>query len=102
VKTASGIGKETTMSRRKTFVALAVTAAVSALGAAGAAANSVDRTDDRGGFVIPGSTGGVNPAYHPHYFGNPPNYACFERFKSYDAASGTYLGNDGRRHPCKG
>jgi hypothetical protein len=102
VKIASGIGKETTMSRRKTFVALAVTAAVSALGAAGAAANSVDRTDYRGGFVIPGSPGGVNSAYHPHYFGNPPNYACLERFKSYDAASGTYLVNDDRRHPCKG
>ncbi|MCJ2105180.1 BA14K family protein [Methylobacterium sp. E-041] len=26
--------------------------------------------------------------------------ACARRFRSYDAASGTYLGNDGDRHPC--
>ncbi|MBY0613562.1 MAG: BA14K family protein [Beijerinckiaceae bacterium] len=25
---------------------------------------------------------------------------CARRFKSYDPASGTYLGYDGRRHPC--
>jgi hypothetical protein len=25
---------------------------------------------------------------------------CFRRFKSYDPASGTYLGYDGNRHPC--
>ncbi|WP_448032384.1 BA14K family protein [Bradyrhizobium liaoningense] len=25
---------------------------------------------------------------------------CAQRFKSYDPASGTYLGYDGRRHPC--
>jgi hypothetical protein len=25
---------------------------------------------------------------------------CRQRFKSYDARSGTYLGNDGQRHPC--
>lgn len=26
--------------------------------------------------------------------------ACARRFRSYDARSGTYLGNDGARHPC--
>lgn len=25
---------------------------------------------------------------------------CMSRFKSYDPASGTYLGYDGHRHPC--
>jgi hypothetical protein len=25
---------------------------------------------------------------------------CVQRFRSYDRASGTYLGYDGRRHPC--
>jgi hypothetical protein len=25
---------------------------------------------------------------------------CVQRFKSYDPASGTYLGYDGQRHPC--
>jgi hypothetical protein len=30
---------------------------------------------------------------------NSVNY-CLSRFRSYDPASGTYLGNDGYRHPC--
>ena len=25
---------------------------------------------------------------------------CMQRFKSYDPASGTYLGYDGQSHPC--
>lgn len=25
---------------------------------------------------------------------------CVQRYRSYDPASGTYLGNDGLRHPC--
>ncbi|MGA8820606.1 MAG: BA14K family protein [Xanthobacteraceae bacterium] len=25
---------------------------------------------------------------------------CVQQFKSYDQRSGTYLGHDGRRHPC--
>ena len=47
----------------------------------------------------------------PYYYG-PPAYAyepypgddavayCESRFRSYDPASGTYMGYDGRRHPC--
>ena len=31
--------------------------------------------------------------------GGDPGY-CAQRFKSYDPSSGTYLGYDGRRHPC--
>lgn len=31
--------------------------------------------------------------------GNSVSY-CMNRFKSYDPASGTYLGYDGNRHPC--
>jgi hypothetical protein len=30
---------------------------------------------------------------------NSVNY-CMQRFRSYDPRSGTYLGNDGARHPC--
>jgi hypothetical protein len=26
---------------------------------------------------------------------------CAERYRSYDPASGTYLGYDGQRHPCE-
>ena len=53
----------------------------------------------------------------PHYYGVAPYYYgtapgvyygapggsiayCLQRFKSYDPASGTYLGYDGLRHPC--
>ena len=44
------------------------------------------------------------PAYYgvPAY-GPPPGDAityCMRRFRSYDPGSGTYLGNDGYRHPC--
>lgn len=38
------------------------------------------------------------PAYAP-----PPGDAvsyCMQRYRSYDPNSGTFLGNDGRRHPC--
>jgi hypothetical protein len=45
--------------------------------------------------------------YEPSYAYVPaPAYGpgavayCAQRFKSYDPASGTYLGNDGYRHPC--
>jgi BA14K-like protein len=40
----------------------------------------------------------VAPAYAP-----PPGDAvayCMQRYRSYDPNSGTFLGNDGRRHPC--
>lgn len=51
----------------------------------------------------------------PYYYGGGPGYYyepapgpayddsvsyCMSRFKSYDPASGTYLGYDGLRHPC--
>ena len=32
--------------------------------------------------------------------GNSANY-CASRYRSYDPSSGTYLGNDGLRHPCQ-
>jgi hypothetical protein len=40
------------------------------LGAASAALAGSENTEDRGGFVISGSTDGVNPAYHRDLFGN--------------------------------
>jgi len=47
----------------------------------------------------------VAPAYEaaPTYEAVPANEAvayCTRRFRTYDPASQTYLGNDGRRHPC--
>jgi BA14K-like protein len=67
-----------------------------------------------GGFVA-GALIGSAFAPRPYYYYGPPAYAyepgpgyvggdaeayCEQRFRSYDPASGTYLGFDGRRHPC--
>jgi BA14K-like protein len=44
------------------------------------------------------------PAYayepEPGYVEGDAEAYCEQRFRSYDPASGTYLGYDGRRHPC--
>jgi hypothetical protein len=48
-----------------------VLAAALMLGTASAALAG-DQTDERGGYVLPGSMDGVNPVYHPRWF---PNYA---------------------------
>src|SRR5579871_7015755 len=41
------------------------------------------------------------PAYYPApaYGGNAAGY-CASRYRSYDPATGTFLGHDGVRHPC--
>lgn len=49
----------------KTKIALATALVLSFV--APALAN--EQTDERGGFVTPGSTDGVNPVYHPDIFG---------------------------------
>jgi hypothetical protein len=66
----------------------------------------------------PGGPGAPPPGYAggpgappPGYAGGPQTYAggppagdpvayCKQRFRSYDPQTGTYLGNDGQRHPC--
>ena len=69
-----------------------------------------------GGAVVGGAIA-TAPYYYrpyPYYYYGPPvaygpgypapgyggNAACASRFKSYDPATGTYLGHDGARHPC--
>lgn len=67
------------------------------------------------GFAAGAILGGALAANRPYYYGPAygPAYAyspgyddgdavqyCLSRFKSYDPASGTYLGYDGYRHPC--
>jgi hypothetical protein len=32
---------------------------------------------------------------------SPGDGECAQRYRSYDAASGTYVGYDGRRHSCQ-
>jgi hypothetical protein len=44
------------------------------------------------GYVAPGPGYEVSSAADPTY--------CAQRYRSYDPASGTYLGYDGLRHPC--
>jgi len=60
-----------------------------------------------GGAIVGGML--AAPYYYgggPYYYGAPgdvPGDAvayCMQRFRSYDPDSGTYLGNDGYRHPC--
>jgi hypothetical protein len=68
-----------------------------------------------GGFAAGAILGGLLAA--PYYYGGGPYYGpgpgyaygpsrgdavayCMQRFRSYDPRSGTYLGNDGYRHPC--
>jgi hypothetical protein len=67
-----------------------------------------------GGFAAGAILGGMlaAPYYYPqpYYYPAPGYYEdaapdgavdyCMRRFRSYDPGSGTYLGNDGRRHPC--
>jgi hypothetical protein len=64
-----------------------------------------------GGLAAQGPYGyyyGSGYAYEPDYAYEPgPGYVeggdvryCMSRFKSYDPASGTFLGYDGLRHPC--
>jgi len=67
-----------------------------------------------GGFAAGAILGGMlaAPYYYPqpYYYPAPGYYDdaapdgavdyCMRRFRSYDPRSGTYLGNDGYRHPC--
>jgi BA14K-like protein len=64
--------------------------------AAAAVANDNDpnggsRTFGNGGYA----TSGVNPAFHARSAA-----VCAKTYKSYDPSDMTYLGKDGKRHPC--
>jgi hypothetical protein len=52
----------------RTKIALA---AALILGTASAALAGDSSSEPGGGYVVPGSMDGVNPAYHPAIFGNP-------------------------------
>jgi hypothetical protein len=61
------------MTGKNALVALALTTALSILGAASASAGGSENRDfdRRRGYVLPCSLSGVNPAYHPEVFGDP-------------------------------
>jgi hypothetical protein len=52
------------MTGNKTLIALSAAFALGLLGAASVAQANETNTGDEGGFVMPGSRDGVNPAYH--------------------------------------
>jgi hypothetical protein len=79
---------------------------------------------EMGGATGPGSSRGLEPTYNNGYYsrydqggpvrvgggaldGNnsyamsPDDGYCAQRYRSYDPASGTYTGYDGRRHSCR-
>jgi hypothetical protein len=98
------------MENQKMFGKIALAAALT-IGTACAALAAPD-TDPNGGFREEGPGGfvteGVNPAFHPSLRGvagkaygyAPGSASCAQRFKSYDAATGTYLGANGVRKTC--
>jgi hypothetical protein len=79
---------------------------------------------EMGGATGPGSPRGLEPSYNSGYYngydqGGPARFAggaldgnnsyamspddgyCAQRYRSYNPASGTYTGHDGRRHSCR-
>jgi BA14K-like protein len=53
-----------------------------------------------GAYGPPPAAYGPGPgAYGPGPEGGDPGY-CAQRYRSFDPQSGTYMGNDGVRHPC--
>jgi BA14K-like protein len=54
------------------------------------------------GAIIGGAVASQQAQAAPVYAapGNDAVAYCMQRFRSYDPASGTYLGYDGMRHPC--
>ena len=60
------------MTNGKTLIALSTAIALGLLGAASVAQASKenDGGNETGGYVLPGSMVGVNPVFHPGWFGN--------------------------------
>ena len=59
-----------------------------ALGVAGAAsvAQANEPTDEYGGFVVPGSMDGVNPVFHPRWFGPAARAKAANSYNAYGYA----------------
>jgi hypothetical protein len=76
------------MNGKSAFVALALTTALSILGAASAAANGSENRDfgRERGYVLPCNLAGVNPAYHPDIFGNAGSAYAYGFVRSRDGA----------------
>jgi hypothetical protein len=69
----------------KTFSTFLLATALGALAVTSAVASDSNSTrGNRGGYVVPGSLDGVNPAYHPDIFGNPAAAAAYGFVQSRD------------------
>jgi hypothetical protein len=68
----------------KSFTMLLLAAALGVLGVSSAAATDHGGRGNHGGFVMPGSLDGVNPAYHPDIFGNPAVASAYGFVQSRD------------------
>jgi hypothetical protein len=77
------------MSGRNTSIAIS---AIIALGIVGAAtmAQAGDQNEERGGYVVPGSMVGVNPVYHPNWFGRAGNARAADEAYGYAPAGEAY------------
>ncbi|HLH99117.1 MAG TPA: hypothetical protein VKW08_28740 [Xanthobacteraceae bacterium] len=59
------------MRANKTLIALSAAAALGVCGISSAALANDSGENNQGGSVMPGSMVGVNPVYHPYWFGSP-------------------------------
>jgi hypothetical protein len=57
------------MNSKRTLIAICAAVALGIVGAASVAQANDSGENNMGGFVVPGSSAGVNPAYHPGWFG---------------------------------
>jgi hypothetical protein len=77
--------REITMIGIKTLSTLLLATALGALAVTSAVASDRNSSrSDRGGYVLPGSLDGVNPAHHPEIFGNPAAAAAYGFVQSRD------------------
>ena len=91
--------------RTRITIALIPLALAAATAAAPAFAQSVGRAANDGGMIAEPSQGPTaqynrNGAVVPAP-GNEGGSSCATRFHSFDPATGSYMGRDGRRHPCQ-
>jgi hypothetical protein len=61
--------QEMTMSGRTTSIAISAAIVLGIVGATTAALSNDSGENNMGGYVVPGSMAGVNPVYHPRWFG---------------------------------
>src|ERR1700730_795208 len=69
----SSTEQEITMTGNRTMIAISAAIALGIIGAASAALANDSGENSQGGFVVPGSMDGVNPVYHPEWFGKASN-----------------------------